>query len=167
MDQACEKSGVRSRGATDMHDETERAARGANAIAAFKRAIAEREMAKRHLSALAPAHRASHDAHGAANGALQWRGMNMSSPLDELAVQLPGRALATEIVVTLLLRQRADAAEILAQAEVILSEYETHILADPETTRPEYALEMFAAGREQLDGYARNAVPASDGERNI
>lgn len=83
--------------------------------------------------------------------------MSDELPIDDLAVQLPGRLLAVEIVLTLLLRRKTDAARILAGAETILSTIEADEMhRGPEQSKG-YALNYFAAARMSLDKMAEEA----------
>lgn len=76
------------------------------------------------------------------------------SPLDELAVQLPGRLMAIEIVLVLLLRQKANAGRLLAGAETILSHLEANEMANGPDDAKDYALKCYATARESLDKMA-------------
>lgn len=75
-------------------------------------------------------------------------------PLDELNVQLPGRMLALEIVVTLLLRQKANPRAIMQAADERLTALEALEIPLAETRGSDYALKLFAAARENLDTMA-------------
>lgn len=79
------------------------------------------------------------------------------SPLDELNVQLPGRMLVAEILLTLLLRRNSKAGQMLKQADGRLSELEGALLQQGAHT--DYALKVFAAARETLDEFVRNVGP--------
>lgn len=74
-----------------------------------------------------------------------------TSPLDALNVQLPGRLLAVEILLVLLLRQKSNASQLLAQADEILTTLEANEMKHRAT---DYALHMFAAARANLDQIA-------------
>ena len=75
------------------------------------------------------------------------------NPFDELNVQLPGRFLTMEVVLTLLLRRAPpDAtASILRDAEEILAAMESDVRQTVQGGEP-YALAMFDAARLALDG---------------
>lgn len=79
------------------------------------------------------------------------------SPLDQLNVQLPGRMLVAEIVLTLLLRRHSKAGQMLKQADDRLSQLEAVLLQQDAHT--DYALAVFAAARETLDEFVRNIGP--------
>lgn len=79
------------------------------------------------------------------------------SPLDELNVQLPGRALVAEILLTLLLQTHPDAPQILKAADERVSQLEAAILEQEALT--DYAIKMFASARETLDEFVRNVGP--------
>jgi hypothetical protein len=77
----------------------------------------------------------------------------MTSPLDELNVQLPGRIMALELMVTLLLREKSQPRRLIAQAEDQLARLEANEIGAGMSS---YALQVYAAARETLDMFARN-----------
>jgi hypothetical protein len=79
------------------------------------------------------------------------------SPLDQLNVQLPGRMLVAEIILTLLLRKHSKAGQMLKQADDRLSQLEAALMQQGAHT--DYALAVFAAARETLDEFVRNVGP--------
>ena len=81
----------------------------------------------------------------------------MAAMLDDLSVRLPGRLLTLEIVLTLLLRERAGADRLLAEADAILAKIEAEVYAPGVSETDGYAPKMFAAARETLDQIAHEA----------
>ncbi|XUM25087.1 hypothetical protein ACRAVF_34030 (plasmid) [Bradyrhizobium oligotrophicum S58] len=79
------------------------------------------------------------------------------SPLDQLNVQLPGRMLTMEILLTLLLRKQSKAGQILKAADERLSVLEAVLIKDGHVT--DYQLNVFAAARASLDHFVRNVGP--------
>lgn len=80
----------------------------------------------------------------------------MTNPMDELNVQLPGRLMTVEILVTLLLREKANARKLLVAAENQLGHLEGAVLADTPAQHRDYAMKMFEAARQNLDAFNRN-----------
>lgn len=80
------------------------------------------------------------------------------NPLDELNSQLPGRLIAVEVLLTLLLRKKADAAKILREADGIVTLYESEVTRDGLGVENDYALKMFNAARESLEAIGRNVL---------
>jgi hypothetical protein len=73
------------------------------------------------------------------------------NPLDQLNVQLPGRLLAVEVVLVLLLRQKANVGRLLAEADEILTMLESNEMAQTGSQTARYALEVYQAARANLD----------------
>ena len=79
----------------------------------------------------------------------------MTSPNDELNVQLPGRLITIEILLVLLLRQKPDAARIMREADAMLEGIEANLHeGDPSV----YALEVLSTARAALDKLTAEAV---------
>lgn len=80
------------------------------------------------------------------------------NPMDQLNVQLPGRLLVVEVLLTLLLRGLSRKRHILRDADGIIAHLETEVLktTPQETTR--YAMEVFTAARFNLDKLAQEAL---------
>ncbi|MGE3990357.1 hypothetical protein [Pseudorhodoplanes sp.] len=85
------------------------------------------------------------------------------SPLDSYEVQLAGRLLAIEALITILLRQNpAGGLRIIRQTEEALSHTETLALKGMTPSQAKRTVATFAAGRESLDAIAtkvREAAP--------
>ena len=79
------------------------------------------------------------------------------SPLDQLNIQLPGRLLLAEILITLILRGHKKAAQMLKAADQRLDQLEAALVSQGAHT--DYALAMFATAREVLDEFVRNVRP--------
>lgn len=79
------------------------------------------------------------------------------SPLDQLNVQLPGRALTTEILLTLLLRRHSKSGQLLKAADERLSQLEAELLKQGRLS--DYELKVFASARVALDEFVRNVRP--------
>lgn len=79
------------------------------------------------------------------------------SPLDQLNVQLPGRMLVAEILLTLLLRRHSKAGQMMKQADERLTQLEAALMDQGAHT--DYALNVFVAARETLDEFVRNVGP--------
>jgi hypothetical protein len=77
--------------------------------------------------------------------------------LDQLNVQLPGRMLVAEILLTLLLRKQSKAGQILKATDERLSVLEAVLQRDGNPT--DYQLHVFAAARATLDEFVRNVGP--------
>jgi hypothetical protein len=84
-------------------------------------------------------------------------------PLDDLNVQLPGRLMAVEIVMVLLLRElpKKKRTGLFTLADHILSTLEADIHAQGLGQTDDYALKSFAAARENL-GMMRSQSLAAD-----
>jgi hypothetical protein len=78
-------------------------------------------------------------------------------PLDQLNVQLPGRMLAVEIVLVLLLRQKSNVGRLMASADEILTLLETNEFNTGPAATANYALHVFAAARQSLDKLSAEA----------
>jgi hypothetical protein len=79
----------------------------------------------------------------------------MSTPNDEMNVQLPGRLITIEILLVLLLRQKPDAARIMREADALLQGIEANLHADEPSA---YALDVLSAARAALDKLTAEAV---------
>lgn len=79
------------------------------------------------------------------------------SVLDELNVQLPGRLLTVEILLTLLLRRHSRAGQMLKETDDRLSQLEAAL--QQQGAHTDYALNVFAAARATLDEFVRNVGP--------
>ena len=79
------------------------------------------------------------------------------SVLDQLNVQLPGRMLVAEILLTLLLRKHSKAGQMLQAADERLNQLEAALMQDGDFT--DYLLNVFAAARASLDTFVRNVGP--------
>lgn len=79
------------------------------------------------------------------------------SVLDELNVQLPGRLLTVEILLTLLLSRHSKAGQMLQATDERLHQLEATLLEQGALT--DYALNVFAAARSTLDEFIRNVRP--------
>ncbi|MDP3407261.1 hypothetical protein [Bosea sp. (in: a-proteobacteria)] len=75
----------------------------------------------------------------------------MANPMDDIEVQVPGRLLALEILVTLLLREKANSRKLLAEAERHLAKVEAEALTELSPETRERALQMFEAARTSFD----------------
>lgn len=80
-------------------------------------------------------------------------------PLDKLNVQLPGRAMTIEILLTLLLRRHSKAGQLLKAADERINQLEAALLKDGRGFS-DYELQVFAAARETLDEFVRNVRPS-------
>jgi len=78
-------------------------------------------------------------------------------PLDDHGVQLPGRLMAIEIILVLLLRQKSNAGRLLADAERILTAIEANEMANGPPSEREQALNYFAVARISIDKFAEEA----------
>jgi dsDNA-specific endonuclease/ATPase MutS2 len=80
------------------------------------------------------------------------------NPVDDLAVQLPGRMLALEVLFTLLLRRVAvaSAKSVLREAADVIDQIESDITKEKSS---DYQLAMFEAARESVQKIAREALP--------
>ena len=78
----------------------------------------------------------------------------MANPFDELEVQLPGRLMTVEVLLTLLLREKSNARRLLVEAEKIIANYEAALIADGIGQENQYALKVFAVARASLDSIA-------------
>jgi hypothetical protein len=79
------------------------------------------------------------------------------SVLDQLNVQLPGRMLVAEILLTLLLRKHSKAGQMLRQTDDRLGQLEAALLQQGALN--DYALAVFAAARQSLDTLVRDVGP--------
>ncbi len=79
------------------------------------------------------------------------------NPLDDLRVQLPGRLITLEVLVTLLIAEKATAGRILRDADQTLALYESEIVGKRTGDDVTYAMKMFEASRAALDMIGRNA----------
>ncbi|WP_371346246.1 hypothetical protein [Ancylobacter sp. IITR112] len=82
------------------------------------------------------------------------QGNTAGNPLNELNVQLPGRLMTLEILVTLLLREKAGSGRMLAQARQALSHIEAEILRTTPPGELDYPFAIFAAARAAVDKIA-------------
>lgn len=76
--------------------------------------------------------------------------------IDELNVQLPGRVMALEILVTLLLAEKANAVKLCRVADEMLTRYESAEFSDPARERSQYAVAVYTAARISLDTITTN-----------
>lgn len=76
------------------------------------------------------------------------------SPLDQLNVQIPGRLLAIEIIVLLMLHLQPRALELLKFADDRLNELEAHLVS--EGAHSDQVLTMFGAARAIIDQFIRD-----------
>lgn len=83
-------------------------------------------------------------------------------PLDDLNVQLPGRLMAVEILMVMLLRElpKKKRNDLFAVADHILSTLEADIHAQGLGRADNYALKSFAAARENLDTMRAQSLAA-------
>lgn len=80
------------------------------------------------------------------------------NPFDELNVQLPGRLYAVEILLTLLLRDKANSRKLLLEADAHLNRMEEVLHAEGIGSENDYALKIFAVARTSLDTISRNIL---------
>lgn len=80
----------------------------------------------------------------------------MNNPLDEYKVQLPGRLLALELVVTALLRRRSDPAAIMREASELLTHVESELTREGIGVEDDLALKIFAAAHASIETFERN-----------
>jgi hypothetical protein len=80
----------------------------------------------------------------------------MTNPMEDLNTQLPGRLLAVESLLILLLGEHPNARKIFDAADAMLSASEAQTFRDGIANKA-YALEMFAAARGNLDAIRENA----------
>lgn len=83
-------------------------------------------------------------------------GEGAANPIDEMEVQLPGRLLTVEILLTLLLREKASSGRLMAQARQILQHVENEIIQSTPADKLAYPFAMFATARAALDKVARD-----------
>lgn len=81
----------------------------------------------------------------------------MQNPLDQTEVHLPGRLLAVETLMIMLLREHPDAGKILQATDASLAAAETKLAREGAHTP--YALAMFAMARENLDAISTYVRP--------
>jgi len=81
----------------------------------------------------------------------------MTNPLDNLNTQLPGRLLAVECLMVLLLSQKTNAAKLLQLADTMVAQAEAQIFQEG-VGNEAYALEMFNAARASLDMIRENVT---------
>lgn len=81
----------------------------------------------------------------------------MTNPLDNLNTQLPGRLLAVECLLILLLSQKTNAAKLLQLADTMVAQAEAQIFQEGAGNET-YALEMFNAARANLDMIRENVT---------
>jgi uncharacterized membrane protein YgaE (UPF0421/DUF939 family) len=81
----------------------------------------------------------------------------MSSPSNDLNVQLPGRLIALEILVVLLLRQKPDAERMMREANAMLQAIETQ-LHEAGDEFSEHARQVLSAARAALDKLSAEAI---------
>ena len=81
----------------------------------------------------------------------------MTNPLDNLNTQLPGRLLAVECLLILLLGQKSNAAKLLQLADTMVAQAEAQIFQEG-VGNETYALEMFNAARANLDMIRENVT---------
>jgi len=74
-----------------------------------------------------------------------------ANPLDELGSQLPGRLIAVEVLLVLLLRKKPDAVKMLREADGIVTLLESEVTRDGLGREGDYALKIFNAARESLE----------------
>jgi hypothetical protein len=81
----------------------------------------------------------------------------MPSPHDEMNVQLPGRLIALEILVVLLLRQNPDAEQMMRDADAMLSaiEAQMHELQDEAS---DYAREVLSTARAAINKLSAEVI---------
>lgn len=81
------------------------------------------------------------------------------NPLDELNSQLPGRLIAVEVLLVLLLRKKADAASIMRNADEIVMTLEAAEMRHAAGEHRDYALKIFNAARESLESLTQRVRP--------
>src|SRR4051794_37874821 len=74
-----------------------------------------------------------------------------ANPTDQLNVQLPGRMMAVEILLVLLLRQKANVGKLFAMADEILTVLEASEVKNAPPERARYTLQVFGSARASLD----------------
>ncbi len=75
----------------------------------------------------------------------------MTNPVDDLTVQLPGRLLALEMLVSLLLRRKGGLSKLLIEADQMLGQIEVARHAEADDPDGDRVTTMFAIARESLD----------------
>jgi hypothetical protein len=81
--------------------------------------------------------------------------MPVSDPHDELSVQVPGRLIAIEILLVLLLRQKPDIVRIMREADAILQGIEADL---HERSSSVHVLDVLSAARAAMDTLTEQAV---------
>lgn len=85
----------------------------------------------------------------------------MTHAFDELNVQLPGRMIVLDLIVTLLLREHGDPAGLLDVVKAALAKQEAHIMATTPASARESPFQVFATANESLEIIRRNALRQS------
>jgi hypothetical protein len=81
----------------------------------------------------------------------------MSNPFDDLETHIPGRLLAVEGLLTLILRQRTGVAKLAAQAEAIVDSIETALITKADVPASPHQLATFKVARAALDKISTEA----------
>lgn len=80
-----------------------------------------------------------------------------ADPLEPINVHVPGRMMAVEILLVLLLRQKSNVGRLLREADEILSMLEANEMAQVTPEDADQALKVFQAARASLDNLSTQA----------